>query len=50
MNEQFAKDLIALWDEYAKTKTWWEREDATFLCFMRWVEKEYGKPLNPPSL
>jgi len=35
------KELVKLYEEYKKSKTWWNPEDTTFMAFMEWVLKNY---------
>ena len=34
-------ELIKLYEEYKKSKTWWYKEDTTFTAFMEWVIKTH---------
>jgi hypothetical protein len=46
MND-FEKKLIELWEQYSKSRNWWNPEDVTFRAFIGWLQS--GKPNQPNS-
>ena len=44
------EEIIKLYEEYKKSKTWWYPEDRSFSSFMEWVEKKHPELLTNPLI
>lgn len=46
INKDLRTELVSLWDEYLKSKPWFEYEELTFKHFMKWLSVSNIKETN----